>query len=97
MRNCDAFTYIPQYGRGTASLNVAVATSIVLQHFATWAGYAEREREGFKFVVADRPPPERRTGVVKRIVPAQSDDAGEEMAAVDFSGDGCDLMAGESV
>ena len=35
---CDSFLYIPQYGPGTASLNVAVAASIVLHSFATWAG-----------------------------------------------------------
>lgn len=34
-----------QYGPGTASLNVAVAASIVLHHFALWAGYEERARE----------------------------------------------------
>ncbi len=54
MALCDEFVYIPQYGVGTASLNVAVACSIVLHHFACWAGYPEREREGFKFVVAPR-------------------------------------------
>ena len=42
---CDSFVYIQQYGAGTASLNVAVAASIVLHHFALWAGYGERERE----------------------------------------------------
>lgn len=42
---CDGFVYIPQYGAGTASLNVAVAASIVLHHFALWAGYRERARE----------------------------------------------------
>ena len=47
--------YIAQYGVGTASLNVAVALSIVLHRFAVWAGYEEREREGEKFVVGDRP------------------------------------------
>lgn len=52
---CDSFVYIQQYGAGTASLNVAVAASIVLHHFALWAGYAERQREGQKFVVAERP------------------------------------------
>ncbi|OMP11783.1 tRNA/rRNA methyltransferase, SpoU [Corchorus capsularis] len=30
---CDFFIYIPQYGGGTASLNVTVAASIVLHHF----------------------------------------------------------------
>ncbi|RLN97106.1 hypothetical protein BBJ28_00011531 [Nothophytophthora sp. Chile5] len=34
---CDAFVYIPQYGGGTASLNVTVAASIILQSFALWA------------------------------------------------------------
>jgi hypothetical protein len=44
-----------QYGPGTASLNVAVAASIVLHSFALWAGYTERERQGQKFVVPERP------------------------------------------
>lgn len=56
---CDAFVYIPQYGAGTASLNVTVAASIVLQHFAVWAGYPERPRTGEKFEVGERP---QRTG-----------------------------------
>ncbi|KAJ4967733.1 hypothetical protein NE237_014434 [Protea cynaroides] len=30
---CDFFVYIPQYGCGTASLNVTVAASIALHHF----------------------------------------------------------------
>lgn len=30
---CDFFIYIPQYGGGTASLNVTVAASIVLHHY----------------------------------------------------------------
>lgn len=51
---CDSFVYIPQYGDGTASLNVTVATSIVLQHFAVWAGYQEHQRQGQKFVVGDK-------------------------------------------
>ncbi|CAI9290642.1 unnamed protein product [Lactuca saligna] len=52
---CDFFVYIPQYGCGTASLNVTVAASIVLHHFAVWAGFPERTRDGNKFVVAERP------------------------------------------
>lgn len=51
MALCDSFVYIPQHGVGTASLNVAVAASIVLHAFAVWAGYPERSREGAKFVV----------------------------------------------
>lgn len=53
MRLCDRFVYIPQHGVGTASLNVAVATSIVLHHFALWAGYPERSRTGQKYDVAE--------------------------------------------
>lgn len=34
---CDDFVYIPQHGGGTASLNVTVAASIILQSFALWA------------------------------------------------------------
>jgi tRNA G18 (ribose-2'-O)-methylase SpoU len=30
---CDDFVYIPQYGSGTASLNVVVATSLVLYQY----------------------------------------------------------------
>ncbi|OVA04415.1 tRNA/rRNA methyltransferase [Macleaya cordata] len=52
---CDFFVYIPQYGCGTASLNVTVAASIVLHHFGVWAGFPERTRDGNKFVVAERP------------------------------------------
>ncbi|KAH0478025.1 MAG: uncharacterized protein KVP18_003448 [Porospora cf. gigantea A] len=50
---CDKFVFIPQYGRGTASLNVAVAGSICLHHFGLWAGYSETAREGEKYVVEE--------------------------------------------
>eukprot|EP00899_Mesostigma_viride_P002317 jgi/Mesvir1/12086/Mv00362-RA.1 len=50
---CDWFVYIPQHGPGTASLNVSVAASIVFHHFALWAQFPERAREGAKFVVGD--------------------------------------------
>jgi len=49
------FRYIPQHGRGTASLNVAVAASIVLYGFAQWANYAEAPRQGAKYTLANRP------------------------------------------
>lgn len=55
MEVCDFFVYIPQNGPGTASLNVTVAASIVLHQFAVWADFPERERDGQKFVVAERP------------------------------------------
>ncbi|GAX86423.1 hypothetical protein CEUSTIGMA_g13833.t1 [Chlamydomonas eustigma] len=60
---CDRFVYIPQHGPGTASLNVAVACSIVLHHFALWAKYDERERQGQKFVVGPRQMRTRARGV----------------------------------
>lgn len=31
---CDHFVYIPQYTEKTASLNVAIAGSIIFHHFA---------------------------------------------------------------
>jgi hypothetical protein len=52
---CDAFVYIPQYGAGTASLNVTVAASIILHNFAVWARFPEAGRAGEKFVVGERP------------------------------------------
>ena len=36
---CDHFVYIPQYTEKTASLNVAIAGSIIFHHFAIWANY----------------------------------------------------------
>lgn len=47
----DRYVYIPHHGNGTASLNVTVASSIIFQHYATWAGYEERVFEGQKMVV----------------------------------------------
>ena len=34
---------------------MAVAGSIILHHFALWAGYRESEREGYKYVKGERP------------------------------------------
>lgn len=50
---CDYFVYIPQYGRGTASLNVTIAGSIVFHQFGLWAAYKEagREESREKFLV----------------------------------------------
>ena len=49
---CDHLVYIPQHGAGTASLNIVVATSIVLHHFALWRETPTRSRTGAKFDVA---------------------------------------------
>ena len=61
---CDRLMYIPQFGAGTASLNVAVASSIVLHRFASWAKYRERSREGGKFDVGIRPMRRTARGVI---------------------------------
>eukprot|EP00803_Ostreobium_quekettii_P008415 evm.model.scf_1028.3 EVM.evm.TU.scf_1028.3 scf_1028:11389-14333(+) len=61
---CDQFVYIPQYGCGTASLNVTVAAAIVLHRFTEWAGYEERRRVGEKFELGDRPRRTAPRGVV---------------------------------
>lgn len=51
---CDFFVYIPQHTGATASLNVAVAGSIVLHHFALWAAFPEQPREGWKYVTVPK-------------------------------------------
>jgi tRNA G18 (ribose-2'-O)-methylase SpoU len=33
----DYFVYIPQYGHGTASLNVTVATTMVMHRYVCWS------------------------------------------------------------
>ncbi|OQR91181.1 hypothetical protein ACHHYP_04915 [Achlya hypogyna] len=40
---CDGFVYIPQYGGGTASLNVTVAASIIMHRYAVWAATNRRD------------------------------------------------------
>ncbi len=65
MAQCDAFVYIPQHGAGTASLNVTVAASIVLHHFALWAGLPEAPRQGAKYCVEALPPRNRPRGTVR--------------------------------
>ena len=61
---CDGFVYIRQHGPGTASLNVSVAASIVMHHFALWAGYDERAREGEKYLVQERRVRTHKRGIV---------------------------------
>lgn len=87
---CDGFVYVRQHGPGTASLNVAVASALCMHHFALWAGYEERAREGEKYVVG-----ERRIRVNKRGVVGEDPDevrrrraAAREAAARDVDGDG---------
>ena len=47
---CDSFVYVPQHSGATASLNVFIAGSIVLHHFAMWSGLPEQSRSGQKFM-----------------------------------------------
>ena len=42
--SCDSFIRIPQYGGGTASLNVNVAATIVLHRFHEWVDHQRRQR-----------------------------------------------------
>ena len=51
MAICDQFVYISQYTDKTASLNVAIAGSIIFHHFALWAKFPEAGRHGEKFDV----------------------------------------------
>ncbi len=46
---CSKLVYISQYGSG-ASLNVNVATGIILHHFALWANFKSNKIESQKFV-----------------------------------------------
>eukprot|EP00439_Symbiodinium_sp_Y106_P027126 s3756_g3.t1 len=39
--HCDSFVYIPQFGGGVGSLNVACACSVVLYQFSSWASRGE--------------------------------------------------------
>ena len=60
---CDRLVYIPQYGAGTASLNVACAASIVLSHFAHAADFQVRGMTGAKFDVGQKPQRTSKRGV----------------------------------
>jgi hypothetical protein len=71
--------YIPQHGVGTASLNVAVATSIVLYGFAQWAKYPEAARDGYKYVVGPRPRRTTKKGQIPTYTPEEK--AAERAAA----------------
>lgn len=50
---CDELVYIPQYGTGTASLNVAVACGIVLSCWAEAADYCQSSSTDHKYDVGD--------------------------------------------
>jgi SpoU rRNA Methylase family len=90
MALCDSFVYIRQFGSGTASLNVAVASSIILHHFALWAGFKERDREGFKFVVAERQNRSTKRGIAggrSKISTTYEHDEKEELSFDLFQGE----------
>lgn len=50
---CDHFVYIEQYTDKIASLNVAIAGSIVFHHFGVWAKFQPQKITGFKFDEGD--------------------------------------------
>ena len=50
---CDHFVYIEQYTNKIASLNVAIAGSIVFHHFGVWAKFQAQRIRGFKFEEGD--------------------------------------------
>ena len=53
---CDHFVYVPQYSDKPVSLNVAIAGSIAMEHFAVWACYTEKGQKGQKYVVDEEMP-----------------------------------------
>lgn len=71
MPHAHRFVYIPQHGVGTASLNVAVATSIVLYGFAQWAQYPEAARDGYKYIVGPRPRRTAKKGQIPTCTPEE--------------------------
>jgi len=93
---CDFFVYIPQHSGATASLNVAIAGSIVLHHFALWAQMPEHARKGEKFVVD-----ERRTSLDRYTKPNEVEQAemerkrAERAAKRKLQNDGADDDEGE--
>lgn len=88
MDACDELVYIPQYGRGTASLNVATATSIVLHHFAEWAKYPTHAPiEGFKFEVD---PSKARVDQGHKLAMIEAGAAAEAEVAAEGGEDGSD-------
>ncbi|CAL5224258.1 g6915 [Coccomyxa viridis] len=84
---CDGFVYIQQYGAGTASLNVSVAAAIVLHHFALWASFPERSRQGEKYDVGERPVRRVARGYVPLTV-KELEQEQQRRAAKKASGDG---------
>eukprot|EP01053_Blabericola_migrator_P000591 Blabericola_migrator_1__590@NODE_1145_length_5293_cov_76_243781_g779_i0_p4_GENE_NODE_1145_length_5293_cov_76_243781_g779_i0NODE_1145_length_5293_cov_76_243781_g779_i0_p4_ORF_typecomplete_len211_score22_44SpoU_methylase/PF00588_19/2_3e28SpoU_methylase/PF00588_19/2_5e03_NODE_1145_length_5293_cov_76_243781_g779_i039654597 len=49
---CDRLVYIPQFGNATASLNVAVAGSIIFYMFARQCNRQEAARQAAKYIVS---------------------------------------------
>jgi len=96
MDDCDELVYIPQYGRGTASLNVATAAAIVLHHFAEWAKYPQHtEVDGHKFRV-DEAAVRKSAGMVlmQREAQGQMQEGASAAGAGDAASDAAGLDAG---
>lgn len=60
-KECQSFVYIPQYGAGVGSLNVAMAATVVFSQFGHTMKFSEAARSGHKFAegleVAGEPRP----------------------------------------
>ena len=88
MALCDEFVYIPQHGRGTASLNVATAAALVLHHYALQAELPERSFTGHKFDVAAIGPVEvdekqqEAVAEARRARRAEADEGGDASVAL---------------
>eukprot|EP00669_Euglena_mutabilis_P003290 TRINITY_DN14231_c0_g1_i1.p1 TRINITY_DN14231_c0_g1~~TRINITY_DN14231_c0_g1_i1.p1 ORF type:complete len:209 (+),score=25.48 TRINITY_DN14231_c0_g1_i1:46-672(+) len=78
MQVCDQFVYIPQYGNGTASLNVTVAGSIVFHHFGIWA-QKPVQRSGDRYGVS--------TQTIKPLMAAEDDVLSAEVPGFETSGE----------
>lgn len=68
---CDYLIHIPLYGAGTASLNVAIAGSIVFHHFGIWAGFAESSRGGAKYLIQNENEPDVRGKIRHYLFPSE--------------------------
>lgn len=85
---CDYFVYIPQYTNKTASLNVAVATSMVLGEFARWAGYEEQPMIGEKYRSDQHDIDEKQARIEK-----QKENIGKRKPAIDSMQTGSEKTA----
>merc|ERR1719167_215895 len=78
---CDSYVYIPQFGEGVGSLNVACACSVVLYQFSVWA--SAPGSAGLGAAAAPRPAMARPHGAGSFPVAAPSAAAGAAAGAAE--------------